>query len=192
MGLLRNNSFFISCVICILLTGNVSAEESSLKLATKAADAPEEKAPFLLANLTKLCAETYVNEATCPKDFCRLFCAEGDSAEKCTLTCEPRPCVELTADHCPTDTCQLLDGCIENAKHCYPKLAEEPATCGDLAYTGNLECCSGFIKRCGVEFFDGSCDMKAEFSIEGVPACIPCGNGICNQFENRCNCPEDC
>ena len=146
----------------------------------------------VIKDLNKLCLESYQRDAVCPKDFCRLFCLEGEGAEQCTLSCEPRTCLELTIDHCPEDACQILDGCGENNKRCYPKMQEEPPVCGGLAYSGKLDCCAGFVKRCGIEFFDGSCDREAEFSLEGVPMCIPCGNGICNQFENKCNCPEDC
>lgn len=181
-GIIKSNlRYFLAVIFLILFCCLSWADEKK-----------EETKSVTIENLNKLCAETYLNDATCPKDYCRLFCLEGESAEKCTLSCEPRTCVELTVDHCPTDTCQVLDGCGENTKHCYPKLVEEPSGCGGLSYTGNLACCPGFIKRCGVEFFDGSCDMKAEFTIDGVPQCLPCGNGICNQFENRCNCPEDC
>ena len=155
------------------------------------ADPPEKKIPAVV-NLNQLCAETYRQKATCPKDFCKLFCLEGESGKACTLDCEPRPCVEISVENCPTDTCQVLEGCGDNVKRCYPKMIQEPPDCGGLSYSGKLNCCKGFVKRCGVEYFDGSCDMTADYSLEGVPQCLPCGNGICNQFENRCNCPEDC
>ncbi len=195
------NKIFIFWIIASILNlpSFTYAQETPPKtlnqeVSAKTPEASAEDAQKLptIENLTKLCQETYHNETICPKDYCRLFCVEGDSADNCTLSCEPRPCVELTVDHCPTDTCQILDACGENAKQCYPKATEEPVKCGELSYSGKLDCCQGFVKRCGVEFLDGSCDMKAEYSIEGVPQCLPCGNGICNQFENKCNCPEDC
>ena len=48
------------------------------------------------------------------------------------------------------------------------------------------------IEHLEVVFFDGSCDLVGKSSVYAVPICIPCGNGICNQFETHCNCPEDC
>ena len=69
----------------------------------------------------------------------------------------------------------------------------ERAKCGDLAYAGqDVDCCPGLVRRCGVEFFDGSCDMEGKNSIYSLPICVPCGDGVCGNFENRCNCPEDC
>jgi hypothetical protein len=135
--------------------------------------------------------ETYRNETTCPKERCHLFCLEGEGASACHLSCAPRPCIELTAQHCPLDVCQVVDGC-GGIERCFPKSENETPDCGNVAYSGREQCCPGLVKRCGIKFLDGTCDMKAEFSTEGVPICIPCGNGICNQFENICNCPEDC
>ena len=64
-------------------------------------------------------------------------------------------------------------------------------SCRDENYAcdiGNLPCCSG-LKEVPLSFesSDGQCIAANCGSI-----CRPCGNGICDENENRCNCPEDC
>ena len=90
---------------------------------------------------------------------------------------------------CPTDHCQIMISC-NGKKICYAQIKSESLKCGGLAYAGqDVSCCEGLVKRCGVEFFEGTC---SPYSKNSIPVCLPCGNGICNEFENRCNCPEDC
>ncbi len=141
--------------------------------------------------LGEYCADIYEKEEECPKDKCMQTCYAGILFDGCDIGCFPKSCLELSVDDCPEDSCQIMDGC-SGKKVCYYKV--QPAGgCGGLAYTGqDVQCCEGMVKRCGVEFFDGTCDMKGSNSVDSVAACLPCGNGICNQFENSCNCPEDC
>ncbi len=137
------------------------------------------------------CWEYYEKTKVCPKQVCDFGCLGGVYFKDCEMTCEPKPCFEIEPGQCPTDRCQLLVGCEAKAV-CYPLNDFQPS-CGDLAYAGSdAPCCRSMIKRCGVEFFDGTCDMAARYSMFSVPICLPCGNGVCNQFENACNCPEDC
>ena len=143
-------------------------------------------------NLKQYCLSSYEKNGVCPPQTCRFECVEGTFAQGCPLTCEPKNCLELSVHDCPADSCQIMDGCQPGQKICYPKMTEDLSECGDLAYMGDKQCCNGFMKRCGVEFFDGSCDMLGVKTTSSIPMCLPCGNGICNQFENRCNCPEDC
>ncbi len=138
------------------------------------------------------CYQYYQETETCPKEQCNLGCLGGIIYEDCEIGCEPKPCFEIPLEHCPTSVCQIQEGC-EGVDVCFPQNDYAPPRCGDLAYSGSdVECCPGYVKRCGIEFFDGTCDMAGRDSIYGVPICLPCGNGICNQFENACNCPEDC
>ena len=141
--------------------------------------------------LEQYCPHAYSQTGVCPQEVCRLGCFAGIEYEGCTPECLPKSCVELDVEHCPKDTCQVLKGCADK-DICFYKAQAEPLSCGDSAYAGILECCEGLVKRCGIEFFDGSCDMVGEYSMYGAAICIPCGDGICNQFENHCNCPEDC
>ncbi len=86
----------------------------------------------------------------------------------------------------------MVKGC-EGKYICYPKLIVPAGGCGGLGYQGGeVECCAGLVKRCGVENFDGRCDVTPRNSVHSVPTCIPCGDKICGQFENKCNCSEDC
>ena len=129
----------------------------------------------------------------CATDRCKVQCLKNAKSDAyCSLHCLPKICFEFEVKDCPKDHCQVLKGCNQEDA-CYGLLAVESSNCGGLAYSGqSLECCEGFVKRCGVEFFDGTCDMIGQSSMYVVPICIPCGNGVCEQFENRCNCPEDC
>jgi hypothetical protein len=34
--------------------------------------------------------------------------------------------------------------------------------------------------------------MQGKNTAYHLPICIPCGDGVCTNFENHCNCPEDC
>ena len=143
-------------------------------------------------NLVQYCLESYEKNESCPNDVCQPGCYGGVNYEGCKLSCVPKSCVDMSADQCPTDTCQLLKGC-DNHTICYYKIEPAAISCGEIGYAGqDVPCCKGLEKRCGIEFFDGSCDMIGKNSIYAVPICVPCGNGICNQFEDSCNCPEDC
>ena len=138
------------------------------------------------------CSDFFAKHRKCPQDYCRIGCFGGGFSEGCPLVCEPLPCFEIEPEYCPKEECQILKGC--NGKDvCYTKFDETGLTCGDVSYSGQtLECCEGLTKRCGIEFLGGECDMEGSYTMESVSMCIPCGNGICNQFENACNCPEDC
>ena len=138
------------------------------------------------------CAKIFTQTGACPDDFCSLTCQESSDQKPCDPHCAVSPCYEIRADKCPLDRCDILLGC-EGKKICFERNNEDYIGCGDLAFWGQeAECCQGLVRRCGVEFFDGSCDMLGQFSSDAVPICIPCGDDICGQFENRCNCPEDC
>jgi len=140
----------------------------------------------------KECRETYIKSGDCPKEMCRLKCWNGKEQKGCQQICLPTPCPEIPAEECPKEYCTVMTDCAER-KICHFPMRGEKAKCGDQAYSGqDVPCCEGFVKRCGVEFFDGSCDMEGRNSVYNLPICIPCGDGICGNFENRCNCPEDC
>lgn len=139
------------------------------------------------------CESVFAESGFCPENLCNkeVKCSSQTEQIMCAIVCHPKECVTIQSQDCPSERCVVLSGCGEE-NVCYPKMEESSLPCGELAYTGEKECCEGLVKRCGVEFLDGTCDMIGKYSISNAPLCIPCGNGICNQFENRCNCPEDC
>lgn len=138
------------------------------------------------------CVKTFAQAQTCPSEQCDYGCFTPTD-DGCQMACLPKPCWSIAPSYCPSDRCQLMVSC-ENSAVCFPKQPKLPAgSCGDIGYNGqDVPCCKGLIKRCGLEFFDGTCDMAGRRSVYAVPVCVPCGNGICNQFEQSCNCPEDC
>ena len=141
--------------------------------------------------LQAFCSSSFALTTECPMDWCHLTCQPTQDKSGCSWLCLAKPCTEISANKCPLDYCQVLPGC-GGKNVCYPKFINEPTTCGDVAYGGKLECCEGYVKRCGIEFFDHKCDMVGAYTEFSIPICLPCGNGLCNQFENQCNCPEDC
>jgi hypothetical protein len=139
------------------------------------------------------CESVFAESGFCPENLCNkeIKCSTESEQMMCAMACHPKECVTIKAKDCPLGRCVVLTGCSAE-KVCYPPMQDNNLGCGDLAYIGEKECCESLVKRCGVEFLDDSCDMLGENSIDSVPVCIPCGNGVCNQFENLCNCPEDC
>lgn len=162
--------WFLVFFICLSLSGIVYAQEST----------------------AQFCEGVYSKTNECPQSVCRLECVGGLSLDDCEKVCYPKECAEIDAENCPLDSCQILKGC-SGEDVCYHKLINEPFGCGNISYAGQkVECCYGLVKRCGERFIDGTCDMIGAHTLYSVPICIPCGNGICNQFEDSCNCPEDC
>jgi hypothetical protein len=70
------------------------------------------------------------------------------------------------------------------------------ATAGKISYdsaTGEFnECCTGLTDE--MNFPDGTPEECEAFSMmDGYSSiCTDCGNGVCEEWENRCICPEDC
>jgi len=154
--------------------------------AGQAIDSAEEK------SFAAYCSEEMTKNGTCPDALCRSVCADGSKKEDCPKACVPQDCTGIPTDKCPQQYCAVMTNCSEE-EVCHYKMEGEPAKCGDLAYAGqDVACCPGLVQRCGIEFLDGNCDMEGRNSVYDLPICIPCGNDICDQFENRCNCPEDC
>ncbi len=79
----------------------------------------------------------------------------------------------------------IVCGCVKQVEE-----VKEPELCRDETVectTGGLPCCEGLVSvPYGMEQ-DGECLFEYCGDI-----CRPCGNGVCDEGENRCNCPEDC
>jgi hypothetical protein len=58
---------------------------------------------------------------------------------------------------------------------------------------GNYNACCGNLKAISGsnidQFEDSNCDLSTE---EFGLICSDCGNGNCEPWEHKCNCPEDC
>jgi len=145
------------------------------------------------SSLWQYCQDTYQKTGECPSKDCLISCEEPAGVrDGCNVTCYPRDCTKIDVAHCPLEHCAVMTDCSGN-RICHFKMAGGQPKCGDLSYSGqDVDCCPGLLRRCGIEFYDGSCDMEGINTPENIPICIPCGDGICGQFENRCNCPEDC
>lgn len=139
------------------------------------------------------CYSTYVQKKNCP-DICQLQCSDETTGKECEVYwCLPRKCTEFKSPQCPEQYCAVMTNCSDE-KICHYKMEGEPAECGDESYAGqDVPCCPGLVRRCGYEFADGTCDMEGKNdTVYSLPICIPCGDGVCGQFESYCNCPEDC
>lgn len=139
------------------------------------------------------CLKSFLKNDDCPDHICEMKCPPSQAKDpKCVKDCLPKDCKAIQAKDCPLEHCAVMTDCSDN-KICHYQMAGEKPACGDLSYGGQeVECCPGLVKRCGLQFLEGHCDMEGKNSIYNIPICIPCGDGICGQFEDRCNCPEDC
>lgn len=106
-------------------------------------------------------------------------------------------------DECTGSTCGVAEHYCDSSadlgydfeKHHCPYGCRDGACirgveCRDESYTCTIEeipCCEGLKEVPLAEEGDGGCIAADCGSI-----CRPCGNGICDENENRCNCPEDC
>ncbi|OGX24952.1 MAG: hypothetical protein A3D10_01250 [Omnitrophica WOR_2 bacterium RIFCSPHIGHO2_02_FULL_48_11] len=143
--------------------------------------------------LSSNCPQTFAATGKCPREICDYGCfTVTEDGAGCLMACREKPCIFIKNQFCPADRCQILKSC-DDTEICYYKFKGDSPACGTIGYNGqDAQCCSGLVKRCGVDLLDGSCNMSGKNSIYAVPSCIPCGNRICDQFENKCNCPEDC
>lgn len=151
------------------------------------------KLTYKESDLSKYCKTVFEETGKCPEDKCEIGCGSGGPFDVggCPIACNPKPCVAFDFDNCPLESCHIMTDC-KGKEICYYKLSGEPPECGGTSYYGqDVACCEGLIKRCGRVLEDGSCDTNSG-GYNNLPHCIPCGNKICDQFENRCSCPEDC
>ncbi len=153
--------------VCCFLSPSVSAQETAIEF----------------------CQRVFQETGDCPEHSCEVPKCEGEGCLQ--KSCGPRSCASFSASECVNEFCEVLTDC--GGKQVCGDKHYDPPECGKLAYDGqNVSCCEGFVRRCGIEFFDHTCDMLGENSVYSLPICIPCGDGVCANFENRCNCPEDC
>lgn len=92
------------------------------------------------------------------------------------MKCENHVCVDV--------------GCIEEG-HRTPITPISPEGFEQRKHTAT-ECCEGLEAISSPDYFDEDCNFKPKIGVSGGAICSNCGNGICENWENRCNCPEDC
>lgn len=139
------------------------------------------------------CLNSYETDKVCPEQDCQLKCLDGSQTPDCVLGCQPKECRTFSVQSCPKRFCTIMTDCATE-ESCQPKTPfEQIPDCGTLGYNAQeVECCLGLIKRCGFDYLDGKCNMVGKGTAYQFPICIPCGDGVCTNFENHCNCPEDC
>ena len=87
---------------------------------------------------------------------------------------------------CIDNVCKLVETCGKEGEKFYPfETGRSPVVCCE----GLTEWLAGFDTR---EIVNGKCVETG--LVAGAPygICINCGNGICEDIENICNCPKDC
>jgi len=85
---------------------------------------------------------------------------------------------------CGNDICEEWENRCNCAEDCEITCRDEEYECTIF----DIPCC-GDLKEVALAFpdEDGQCIAASCGSI-----CLPCGNGVCDEDENECNCPEDC
>ncbi len=159
------------------------------------ATAPADAAPTETAGSTNglvMYCSARMNAGGCDDALCALGCCGGPNQGGCAACCLPRPCTAISANKCPTDSCQIMIDCAGN-QACTNLFNGSRPSCGALSYYGqDVACCPGLVKRCGRANVNGMCD-SASGGYNGFPQCIACGDGACDPVhETACNCPEDC
>ncbi len=142
------------------------------------------------------CSKRYKESSQCPGTLCSLECLKGTEEtpeNECPKVCVPRDCKEISVENCPQSFCLIQTDCSKITTCQSLVDPDQIPECGGLAYSGqDVDCCKGLVKRCGFDYLDGKCNMQGKNTAYYLPICIPCGDGVCTNFENHCNCPEDC
>lgn len=104
--------------------------------------------------------------------------------------CGNRACITLYACQegkavCEDNKCEFAEH--DNEKSCI-SAGESADKYSHGIYIGSNSCCEGLLKIPVKDYKDGECYNL--FDVGTV--CSECGNSICEEWENKCNCPEDC
>lgn len=132
-------------------------------------------------NCTKKAYESCGKDSDCESGVCN--CIKQDSK-----VCEP---VNCTPGDVATDCAGIVvKRCSQDASWAGVENGEQ--TCKDNpACDLNKPCAGGLIRALRKDQYGKDCqESMAQMILPTV--CIPCGNGICDDNESQCNCPEDC
>ncbi|MFH0851484.1 MAG: hypothetical protein V1876_01925 [Candidatus Peregrinibacteria bacterium] len=156
--------------------------------------------------------ESWENECNCQADcpqvvpHCEENCICEGGVCSCDLTCPlPRPlcgngiCEAGEADDTYPGVCDpVVQICLHDPS---PAISSGscPQDCSTCIKEGETSaatpydpsCCSGLtsVNPGNAPRSDGSCPTELP---AGAKLCTNCGNGTCESWENRCNCPADC
>ncbi|MFH1501143.1 MAG: hypothetical protein ABIE22_04335 [archaeon] len=116
-----------------------------------------------------------VENIVCPDDA--MVCPDGSTVSRVLPDCEFGECPDVI----------IVDG--DDSQGC--------SVAGELAFddaTGDLkECCDGLQEVANIPDADTNQECENYLNMEGFGSiCVECGNGICEGWENRCNCALDC
>lgn len=115
------------------------------------------------------CAQKIPAPPAPPADL--VSCTDSLGCPK-LMKCENSVCVDV--------------GCVEEGKT-GPSAGINPDWLDHLP----SKCCPGLKEITYKTYFDDNCERTM---IVGAPSfiCSNCGNKICEEWETKCNCPEDC
>lgn len=125
-----------------------------------------------------LCEQPSENECNCPQD-CIL-----DPFGECTQaggSCKTQ---------CGVEEYDLGSSLCAGSGPCCLPFVDNCAGPGETVgvYPGAPSCCPGLTALSGAKEINGQCEFMV-----GAVTCSPCGNNVCEpDWENSCNCPEDC
>ena len=123
------------------------------------------------------------------------ICPDGSSVGRVPPSCEFAECPDSTGnkitnfEECVKAGYPILESYPRQCKTSDDRFFTEEILCRDENYecTINIPCCPG-LKEVGLCFDENGKCICADCGF----ICLPCGNGICDDKENKCNCPEDC
>ncbi len=133
-------------------------------------------------------------EGVCPLKCmnCGMYwqCVEGKCVEECgvippeamecSVVCQPEICGNGLDDDC--------DGVVDNG--CDPKCIPEGGS--GAVVPDSPQCCLGLVAiPCDKSNIDPAGNVAC-MSCDGAFFCTKCGDGVCKEPENVCNCPADC
>ncbi len=91
---------------------------------------------------------------------------------------------------CGNGRCEQWENKCNCPQDCNNNCAKEGEGVGGSAVGSKQNCCQGLKAMSGFEYNGGCSDIRVPGS--AVICSSKCGNGICESWENGCNCPSDC
>jgi len=146
-------------------------------------------ATFIIYPLNQECREGEVEYVSCSKGFTEnkwisRKCVNGKWIEYAYAYMTGQPCPPCTCKDnsvCKEGYSCINGKCISVVINCIPEGGHGPIV-------PMVSCCEGLTPICNVSDKTGECRYRCV----GDFFCTKCGDGICKDPENKCNCPKDC